>query len=229
LKIESYYRVAQILSCLGDLDLMTPDKQQLEQRLYWNQKILSLGSAIEGNKTLKTPKRTRTAGTSPTRFNSKEYQLTSYCSEKCSKNTKNKGCSLCKNPLYHLCKAHYAFLVEGNEETCLRLYEQLRTTWEENCSRLWDLTWSNIVGESNKEETSVQGWLPMLVAPITILECRLKLSSCVVQAGKGDPRAALELVNELKTTLTDLRHEAAPILLNWTRTQQVACEMQIRG
>lgn len=223
------YRVAQVLACLGDLDLMTPDKAQLEQRLFWNQKILSLGSAIEGSKTLKTPKNTRTADTSPTRFKTKEYQLTAYCSDRCANQLKNKGCTLCKYPLYHLCKAHYALLVESNEQTSLKLYEQLQTTWKKNASRLWDLTWSSVVGVKNKEDKSVQGWLPTLLDPITILECRIKFSSAVVQAGSGDPKGALETLTEVKATLQSLKHAIAPVMLSWTQAQIVACHMQVRG
>ncbi|KAF4519191.1 hypothetical protein B566_EDAN008254 [Ephemera danica] len=222
-------RVAQILACLGDIDLMTPDKSQLDQRLFWNQKILSLGTAIVGGKDIseQKPYRTHTVGTSPTRFQSKKHQLTAACSIKCSKT--QGGCTLCKNPLYQLCKVHYAFLVEDNEDTVLALCKQLDSDFKERADRLWMFTWKRLLPvDTPRSPQSVAGWLHLLVSPITLLECRQKLAQAAVKAAQSRPEAA-SLVSDVITKLQDVQHETVPLLLGWANSQLVATLMQNRG
>lgn len=228
------FRAAQVLSCLGDLDLMTPDETQLSQRLYWNQKILSLGAAIKGSKEAPTPKngktkRTYTVGTSPTRFQKKEYQLTAFCSEKCYNSVGKRGCILCKNPLFQLCKLHYAFLVEDNEETVLKLYSELEAEMRHRARRLWDLTWGQMIGKEMQGEGSAQGWLPLLQAPLSLLDCRQRLIMASMQADKGFSREALEATASVEARLRVLQHEAAPLLRNWALAQLATHHMQCRG
>jgi hypothetical protein len=222
-----FLRVAQVLSCLGDIDLMIPDKVQLDQRLYWNQKILSLGAAIEGKKEVKSQQNC-SMDTSPTKFKRKDYQLTAFCSSRCSR-TENM-CTLCKNPLYQLCKVHYAFLVEENETTFLEICAQLEAAYKEQVDRLWLFTWKKILPKKNgHNKVSTEGWLPLLLAPVSVLECRQRLAIAAVVAGNGNPKQAADDVLNIIGRLKAIQHETAPLLLRWAQAQLASCLMQSRG
>ncbi|XP_059479625.1 uncharacterized protein LOC132199133 [Neocloeon triangulifer] len=213
-------RVAQLLSLLGDLDTMVPDTQQVEQRLFWNRKILNLGTAIAGD--AKGAKDLSPA-TTPSKVMRKEHQLTAWCSPKCQGSS---GCILCKNPLYQICKAHYLFLSATNKETFWTLFSELEKANAVRSQRLSSLAWSNMHSPAIKT-----GWLQMLQGPIDLLKHRLILSDAPKLAAKtGNENFALRALREVLVCSAQIRRLKMPIaryLENWAVAEEVAIGIQL--
>jgi hypothetical protein len=213
-------RVAQLLSLLGDLDSMVPDTVQVQQRLFWNQKILNLGAAIVGS--TPSPHPNRDVSPSTMQFSQKEHQLTASCSDKCQKS--GGSCILCKNPLYQVCKAHYLFLASTNEEAFWKLHSEVEKANLLRSTRLTTLAWDKIANVEDEK-----GWLQMLQGPLDQLKFRLLLAKYAGLAENGEPLAAMEKTLILKEQIQNTRAPIARYLENWAAAEETAIGMQLLG
>jgi hypothetical protein len=195
---------------------MVPDTVQVQQRLFWNQKILNLGAAIVGS----SPTPSRAA--SPVQFSRKEHQLTASCSVKCQ--TSGGSCILCKNPLYQVCKAHYLFLASTNEEAFWKLHTEVENANALRTARLTAFAWDKIA-----EVEDEKGWLPMLQGPLDLLKCRLLLAKYARLAESGKPLDAMEKILILKKQIQNTKAPIARYLENWAVAEESAIGMQLLG
>jgi len=196
---------------------MVPDTIQVQQRLFWNQKILSLGAAIVGPS---KPQQNPSPNTSPTQFTRKEHQLTASCSPKCQTGS---GCTLCKNPLYQSCKAHYIFLATTNEDAFWTLYSELEKANIVRSERLTALAWTNI---SDAVESKA-GWMPMLQGPVDLLKFRLLLANSARKAAK---QGTVDGMRDLLSAADQIMRVKIPIaryLEHWTMAEDVHSGMRL--
>lgn len=199
---------------------MVPDTAQVQQRLFWNQKILNLGAAIVG--TSSTPSRGVSPDSSPSQFSRKEHQLTASCSVKCQKS--GGSCILCKNPLYQVCKAHYLFLASTNEKAFWMLHTEVEKANSHRSSRLTTFAWDKI---ANVEDET--GWLQMLQGPLDQLKFRLLLAKYARVAENGEPLVAMEKILILKKQIQNTKAPIARYLENWAVAEESAIGMQLLG
>lgn len=211
--------MAQLLSLLGDLDTMVPDTAQVQQRLFWNQKILNLGAAIVGSSS-PSSSRDVSPNASPSHSSRKEHQLTASCSVKCQKS--GGSCILCKNPLYQACKAHYLFLASTNEEAFWKLHTEVEKANSDRSCRLATYAWTNIANVDDEK-----GWLPMLQGPLDMLKFRLLLAKYAYLAENGKPLAAMEKILILKKQIQETKAPIARYLENWAVAEESAIGMQL--
>ncbi|XP_065336250.1 uncharacterized protein LOC135937099 [Cloeon dipterum] len=221
-KLHFSTRVAQLLSLLGDLDILIPDTVQVKQRLFWNEKILNLGMAIVGE-TSSTVSRDAHPSVTPTKVVRKEHQLTASCSAKCQLTS---SCILCKNPLFQICKMHYLFLSSNNKEGFWALFSELEKANTLRTDRLTSLAWNNIVSVTNRS-----GWMQMLQGPLELLKHRQVMTNAAKRAANS--KSAKETLSALKDVLVSkeqikkLTMPLARYLENWATAEEVAIGIQL--